>query len=326
MHHSDLPEPPRPDRPRPGAEQLLPQWQVPEPGDRPEPRASLRARLAVAAIVTVVGAVAFVATVLDGRTDSAMVFVGLPTLLAVALTLTSVRNVYGRVTKVVTIVLLLTAVFLHEGFICVVLAAPLVYAVALGVTAVVQAVRRGSRTYALVLPLLLISGGEGLAPEVRVNPQQAAFVVRVLPLTVDQVAARLADGPEPTALRSVTLRMLSMPTPLQVEGDGLDLGDRWMFAYHGSAHGPGGHIVTEITERSAQRVGFGFVEDTTINARWFHWRHAAVTWRAVDAGHTEVTLDIAYERRLDPFWYFGPIQQTLMHAGGEHLLDMLDLR
>ncbi|WP_244871950.1 hypothetical protein [Catellatospora sp. TT07R-123] len=272
------------------------------------------------------GAIAFAATVVDGHTDSAMVFVGLPMLLAIALTLTTVRNVYGHVTKIVTIVLLITAVYLHEGFICVVLAAPLVYAVALGVTAIVQAIRRGRRVYALVLPLLLISGGEGLAPEARVNPEQATAVVRVLPLTVDEVTARLTEGPQPTALRSTTLRMLSMPTPLQVEGDGLDLGDRWMFAYHGSAHGPGGHIVTEVTERSAQHVGFGFVEDTTINARWFHWRHAEITWRAVDAGHTEVTLDLAYERRLDPFWYFGPLQETLMHSGGEHLLDMLDLR
>ena len=33
-----------------------------------------------------------------------------------------------------------------------------------------------------------------------------------------------------------------------------------------------------------------------------------------------------YTRRLDPSWYFGPIQDGLMRAGAAHMLDMLDLR
>jgi hypothetical protein len=165
-----------------------------------------------------------------------------------------------------------------------------------------------------------------VVPELRVNPDQAAEVVRVVPLSLAEVEARLAAGPHATALRSPVLKALGMPVPLVVQGDGLERGDRWMFGYHGSAHGPGGHIVTEITERAAQRIRFGFVTDSTINARWFTWNDAELSWRAVDAGHTEVRLHLGYERRLDPFWYFGPVQEGLMHEGGAHLLDMLALR
>jgi hypothetical protein len=306
----------------------LPQHQGPDQGDdEPQLLAGRRARLILAIVIGAFGALMFALTVIIGNADGAMLFVGVPTLLAIALTAAPVRSAYGRVTQVTTIGLLLTAIVFHEGFICVVLAAPLIYAVALCTTALVLAIiRRGHRAYALVLPLLLISGGEGVTPELRVNPDQATEVVRVLPLSADQVLARLEAGPRPAAVGSPVLKALGMPVPLQVEGDGLEPGDRWMFGYHGSAHGPGGNIVTEVTGRTAEQVRFGFVTDTTINARWFTWNDAVISWRAVDAGHTEVRLRLAYERRLDPFWYFGPIQKGLMHEGGAHLLDMLDLR
>ena len=117
-----------------------------------------------------------------------------------------------------------------------------------------------------------------------------------------------------------------MPLPQRVTGDGLAPGDRWLFAYHGSAHGPGGHLLAEVDESGPDRLGFTFVEDSSITARWVTWQDAELRWRAVDAGHTEIRLTIGYQRGLDPSWYFGPVQDALMHEGGAHLLDMLALR
>lgn len=295
-------------------------------GDRPQPRRQWQARWILAAVIGLIGAVVYTVAVVNGKADSALLFVGVPTLLAMAAANAPISSAYGRVTQAITIGLLITAVMWHEGFICVVLAAPLLYVTGLVVTWVVLAIRRGFRAYAFVLPLLLLTSGEGVTADLRVNPDQAVEVVRVLPLTVDEVAAKLAAGPHAATLRSPVLKALGMPVPQQIEGDGLDVGDRWMLGYHGSAHGPGGHIVTEVTGRSAQQVRFGFVTDTTINARWFTWNDATISWHRVDDRHTEVRLHLGYERRLDPFWYFGPIQEGLMHEGGAHLLDMLDLR
>ncbi|WP_155375659.1 hypothetical protein [Catellatospora vulcania] len=297
-----------------------------EDDDRPQPRGQWRARWMLAAVIGLIGAAVYTAMVVTGRGDSALLFVGVPTLLAIAVANTPTNSAYGRVTQAITLGLLATAVMWHEGFICVVLAAPLLYVTGWLVTWVVLAIRRRFRAYAFVLPLLLLSSGEGLTGDLRVNPDQAVEVVRVLPMTVDEVAATLAAGPHAATLRSPVLKALGMPVPQQVEGDGLELGDRWMFGYHGSAHGPGGHIVTEVTGRSARQVRFGFVTDTTINARWFTWNDATISWQQVDDRHTEVRLHLGYERRLDPFWYFGPIQEGLMHEGGAHLLDMLALR
>ncbi|RLP93619.1 hypothetical protein [Micromonospora sp. CV4] len=293
--------------------------------DEPTPERT-DAHWVLAGLITLFGVVVFVGVVRQGHADSAVLFVALPVLLAAALALTPRRTAHGRVFAATTMALLVAAVALHEGAICVLLAAPLVYAVAHGTTALIRALKDANRAYAIVaVPLLLLPGleGSGIAP--RLDPEQTVEVARVVGLPVDRVAERLATGPRPTAVRSVPLRLLGVPTPGQVSGDGLDLGDRWMFGYHGSAHGPGGHLLAEVENVAPGRVGFRFVEDSSITARWFTWRHAELSWRAIDPGHTEVRVRVDYTRGLDPSWYFGPLQQVLLGAGVGHLLDMLAL-
>lgn len=292
---------------------------------RPRPG---RANWILAGLIGLFGVVAFGFAVGSGRADSALLFVGLPVLLAAALALTPARSSHGRVFLATTVCLLLASVLLQEGAICVALAAPLVYAVVHGVTALLNLCRRVDKTsYAVaVLPLLLLSGIEGTSAELRVSPEQSAEVVRRVALPADQVAARVAEGPRPVAARSIPLRMLGVPLPRQVSGSGLTVGDRWVFAYHGTSHGPGGHLVAEVERAEAGRLGFRFVEDTSITGRWLTWRHAELSWRAVDARHTEVRVTVAYRRGLDPSWYFGPLQDGLVHEGAAHLLDMMALR
>ncbi|GLY26048.1 hypothetical protein [Micromonospora sp. NBRC 101691] len=292
----------------------------------PPPRRTA-ANWILAGLIGAFGLVVFTIAVHDGRADSALLFVALPVLLAAALALTPGRTSHGRVFVTTTIALLLAAVALHEGAICVVLAAPLVYAVAHGAMALINLVRRSSRTYSVILvPLLLVPGLEGSGIGPRIAPEQSVEVVRVVALPAEAVAAGLAAGPRPTPVRSPALRLLGVPVPGHVTGAGLDPGDRWTFGYHGSAHGPGGHLVAEVATTAPGHLAFRFVEDTSITGRWFTWQQADLRWRAVDAGHTEVRLTVAYRRGLDPSWYFGPLQDVLLDQGGGHLLDMLALR
>jgi hypothetical protein len=287
-----------------------------------------RANLILAGLIALAGGAYFVYAVRSGRADSAMLFVGLPVLLAAALTLMPGRSLHGRVFRATTVLLLLAAVALHEGAICVILAAPLVYAVAHGTTALLNLLTRTGRrrTYSLLpVPLLLLGSIEGTGGQLRIDPDQSVVVTRDVALTPEEVLAHLQRGPQPGPLRSVPLRLLGMPTPQLIAGDGLDPGDRWLFHYGGSAHGPGGHTIAQVLSRAPDRIEFGVVEDSAITARWFTWRHASLAWQPIDARHTRIRLTVSFRRRLDPVWYFGPLQQGLMHEGGGALLDMLGL-
>lgn len=271
--------------------------------------------------------VAYLAILRDGiNADSALIFVGLPLALVVAMAIAPITSAHGRVFQVTTICLLITAVLAHEGAICVLLAAPLVYGVAHGVTGLVKLINNHHRAYALVLPLILLSSVEGVDQDWRVHPVQEVEVVRVVGLDAAEVGRRIAHGPSPAPMESLALKTLGMPSPEHVHGNGIDPGARWTFAYHGSSHGPGGQTVFEVTRRGAGEVDFRIVEDTAITARWFDWRVASMRWTAIDDSHTSLRLVIRYERGLDPSWYFGPLNDFLLHEGGAHLMDMLDLR
>lgn len=292
------------------------------PGARPG-----RANWILAGLVAAVGVAAFVVAFRTGRRDSALLFVGPPVLFSVALVLLPGGGTHWRVFRFTTVGLLLAAVALHEGAICVILAAPLVYGVAHGTAGLIRLIRGTSRRFVVLpLPLLLLASGvEGTTPDLRFDPDQSVQVHRVVTLTPEEVAAHLAAGPHPVRLRSVPLRLLGMPAPQRVTGDGLQVGDRWVFHYVGSAHGPGGHTIWTVGAADGDRIDFDVVSDSAITARWFRWRHASITWRPVDTGHTQVRLTISFRRGLDPSWYFGPLQDTLMVEGGGHLLDMLAL-
>ncbi|WP_229074619.1 hypothetical protein [Actinoplanes sp. DH11] len=283
------------------------------------------ANLVLAGLIVAFGLVCFVATVASGRVNSALLFVVLPVALAAALALTPGRTTHGSVFRLTTIGLLLAAVALHEGAICVVLAAPLVYAVAHGITAVIRRVSY-SRTLPVLLPLpLLLVGVEGVQPEWRVQPDQSVQVTRAIGTEPAALPALLAAGPRPAAAGPLALRVLGVPTPEHVHGAGLEPGDRWMFGYHGSSHGPGGEIVTEVRAAGPRAISFVVLSDSSITGRWVGLRDATLSWAPGDGGGTELTLRIDYRRGLDPSWYFGPLQDRLMHAGAEHFLDMLNL-
>jgi hypothetical protein len=285
-----------------------------------------KANAVLAGLIAVFGVGFVVVTVRAGRADSALLFVVLPTAIAIALALApGAASAHGKVFRVTTIGLLLSAVALHEGAICVLLAAPLVYGVAHGIALLVQLVRKW-RIAPVLLPLpMLLVGVEGVHPEWRLHPDQSVEVSRVVQTVPAEVPALLTAGPRPAGARSLPLRLLGVPMPEHVHGAGLAPGDRWMFGYHGSSHGPGGQILTEVTTAGPQEIGFAVVEDTSITGRWVRMNDATLSWKPSGSG-TEITIRIDYRRGLDPSWYFGPLQDVLMHAGAEHLLDMLAVR
>src|SRR5260221_5656969 len=87
--------------------------------------------------------IAYRATVDHGLQQTAALFIGVPVILAIVVIFaTSPRTATGVACKAVTVGMLLSVLFLWEGFLCVLMAAPLVYLVAIVVSYGLDAARQ----------------------------------------------------------------------------------------------------------------------------------------------------------------------------------------
>src|SRR5437879_7919087 len=138
----------------------------------------------LAAVAVALGLGSFVYRLLHAADlgQSAAFFIGIPSLMAFAAAFIALRlrasGVIGITFKAITIGLLLSGPLLGEGFICVLLAAPLFYAVGILIALAIEGVRRwtgagrhSSTLGLLVLPMLALSL-EGDVPVLAV-PRQA---------------------------------------------------------------------------------------------------------------------------------------------------------
>jgi hypothetical protein len=291
----------------------------------PRPKGWTTKSVVLSLVCLAVGLLGFAMSVASGNTDSALLFVGLPTMLALAIALSRpALDIHWLTFKGITLSLLLAAVLLHEGAICVLFAAPLVYGVGHGIAAVIEIARhRGHRGAYAAVPLALLLSVEGVVPGWRVAPVQTVTVTHTVAIAPAEAATRLAAGPDLAGTPRPWL-LASMPMPGHTGGNGIGLGDRWIFMFHGDSHGPGGQLVTEVTARGPESVQFQRISDTSIVHRWLDWQSARITWHAVDGG-TEVRLDLTFTRGLDPSWYFGPVEDVMVRAAAHQILDSMSL-
>lgn len=131
-----------------------------------EPRRISGAQWMLAGIIVALaaGGIAYRLLVSHRLEQTSALFIGIPSLLAVILALTPrAKSVMGIVFKGMTIALLLSAPLLGEGFICILMAAPIFYLVAFIVALVIRRIRRspnlgpGGMLGLSLVPLLLMS-------------------------------------------------------------------------------------------------------------------------------------------------------------------------
>lgn len=272
------------------------------------------------------GSVAYRLLVAGKLEQTSALFIGLPTLLALALALAPrAKSPMGIVMKGLTIGLLLSGIVLGEGFICILMAAPLFYLVALIVGLIVTFLaRRGrgpARTAMYVLALFLPASLEGTHERLSFNRAEAVSVERVVTGNVDDVEGALAavprfDRPLPFYLR------LGFPRPARTTGSGLGAGDRRVIRFAGGEGKPG-NLVLEVIESGKGRVVFRRVSDSSHVAHWLDWEQAEVRWQPGDPGHVRVVWTLRYTRLLDPAWYFGPWERYAVRLAAGYLADTL---
>ena len=98
-----------------------------------QPTKSARWPLVGIIVVFAVGSMTYRILKMEHLQQTSALFIGLPALLAILLAMTGpAKSATGVVFKGLTLLLLLSGILLGEGFICIVIAAPLFYLVGIG--------------------------------------------------------------------------------------------------------------------------------------------------------------------------------------------------
>jgi len=258
----------------------------------------------------------------DGFGHTALMFLGIPAVLAIVLALTpKAKSATGGILKGITLALLIIAPLLGEGYLCILMASPLFYVCGIVVGVVVDERRskRGIRLSCVALVLLPMSL-EGVVPALSFNRTQTVEVSRVVNAPADAVEHRLALSPDITVPLPAPLR-IGFPRPLAAWGEGLEIGALRTIHFSGAEGDPEGDLTMRATAREPGMVRFQAVSDKSKLTQWIAWDSSEVRWKQIDATHTEVTWRVQFERQLDPAWYFTPLERGAIHEAAKYLIE-----
>ncbi len=270
----------------------------------------------------VAGAVIYKFLMHERLGHTSAMFLGLPAVLAVVLTLTpKAKSATGAILKGITLFLLILAPLLGEGYLCILIAAPLFYMVGVVVGAIVDHARaKKGATLSCVALVLFPFCGEGVFPALTFDRVQMVETTRVVSEPVGVVEARLARSPRLETAVPAAYKV-GFPRPLAAWGEGLAVGNLRTVRFSGAEGDPEGNLVMRVSERGPGYARFDTVSDGSKLTQWLRWRDSVVKWEPVDGGHTRVTWRIEYERGLDPAWYFGVWERVCVHEAAEYLIE-----
>lgn len=252
---------------------------------------------------------------------TSLVFIGIPALLAwIVAASAPPRTAFGSVMRTTTLALLISWILLGEAFICVLMAAPLFYLVG-GFIALrkqrSEGRSRGSVLAIVLLPLAL----EGTHPALSTVRERQVVVEGVVDAAIDDVRAALEAVPQFDRELPLFFK-LGFPTPVQPSGAGLQRGDRRVIPFAHGGHRPGA-LVLEVAESAPTRVRFVVVSDDSYITHWLWWREAVIEFADAGGARTNVRWTLRYARRLDPSWYFDPLEKYGVTLAGRFLLATL---
>lgn len=285
-------------------------------------RAERTARLTVVAMVVtlVVVSVAYRVLVVKHLEHTSLVFIGLPALAAITLLHTRPQTAIGTINKVIAILLCLSGILFGEGLICILMAAPIFFLVGTVIGLIINRTTDGKWRGVVSLVIVPLSL-EGVIPSFAFDREERVTVIRTVQATPDDVRFALASTPRFDRDLPQFFR-LGFPTPMHTSGDGLRIGDerRVMFA-HGQHHS--GALVMRVSRADSASVAFTLASDSSYITHWLSWEEANVRWAPVDGARTRVTWTLRYRRRLDPAWYFAPLERYGARLAAGYLIETL---
>ena len=288
-----------------------------------------RRLLAAVIFALMAGGLSYRVLVLKQLEHSSLVFIGIPAVIAFTTLYVRPRSAIGTINKVIAIALCLSGVVFGEALVCIIMSAPIFILAGTVVGALINWVRKpddpptsGSTKWRASLGIALLPlSVEGVIPQFEFDRDQRVSVTQSLAASPDEIRAALARQPRFDRTLPAFLR-LGFPTPSHTDGAGLHVGARRsvMFA-HGEHHN--GALVMAVSAADSASVTFSAVSDSSYITHWLAWQDATVEWKPGAGGRTDVTWTLRYRRRLDPAWYFAPLERYGARLAAGHLVETL---
>lgn len=245
---------------------------------------------------------------------SALLYIGIPLLLAyIFKNVGTAKSATGSILQGMSIVMLLSGPVLQEGFICIVMAAPLFYIVGGIAGVIIDSTRKKKLTKLQASPLLLVIGLmslEGVHPAMSFNRDHTVRVERIVEATPEAIQKQLSA---PLVLgNDVPTYLKLFPFPTVKQQGGIEVGSRttlnFVYYKHFYFSPKIGDLTYEVTHRDEYSIESTVIHDDSYVDTYMDWKTSKVSWLPVTSSKTKVVWEISYQRKLDPAWYFGTLE------------------
>ncbi len=230
------------------------------------------------------------------------------------------------------IVFLASSLVLREGFICVLLFLPILFiGTALAFLTEWLSDHRSRRVkhLGLALPLIvLVSGLEGTHQTLSFDREETVKISATSTLPVEHLRRNLTL---PIDLRRERNWLLAVfPMPYEIDSGAFHIGaihtaktryHRW---FVNNTHE--GEVRLQITQLSDHHLQTRIVHDTSYFSNYLTLKGSAIHLSPLPAGGTRIDLTIEYRRKLDPAWYFAPIQRYAIEHTAQLLIQEVVIR
>lgn len=264
--------------------------------------------------------------------NSAALYIGLPLLLALGLSLTpQTKTTIGGTLKWLTIAIFLSAIILREGFICILFAAPILYSIAALVALLISLPERRRRKEKSVfkvpstvaIAIIALSTLEGTSDKLSFERNNEVSVSKIINASTQDIRQQLTQTPSFTEPRPLFVKIFPMPT--KISGNGLAVGDQRVlnFSYKRwiVSNTQNGTATFAVGAANDHYIRFDLTEDNSYISHYLTWQSSEVYLDPIDANKTKVTWTLKYKRELDPMWYFGPLQNYAVKLTARTLID-----
>lgn len=260
-----------------------------------------------------------------GLHASAALYVGLPLLLAYVFIMTGKSaTATGSILKGMSIALLLSAPILQEGFICILMAAPIFYLVGAIIGVLIDRRGKGRLQTTPVAVFLVLLSLEGTHDALTFDRDYSVRAEKIISASPESIATQLAQPMHDDARKPWLLRIF--PSPAWNTNEGSAPGDRrqmhFVYYRHFFTNARIGDLIFEVSERGDNYITSRLVHDDSYLSTYLQWQSSTVRWQAVDDKHTRVVWEIRYRRKLDPAWYFGPLEYYAVKLAAGNLIDI----